>query len=192
MGDDREERVNAAVAESPATGPGPEWIEPLYRAHADDVLRAAYRVTGNLEDAEDVVHTVFLRLARRASPPDLGPGASAYLRRAATNAALDLVTSKRRRTTGSLTEVGDGFVADGAPSPERRHHAGELAAALRDALAGVHRRGAEMFVLRYLEDLDNHRIAELFDTTPGSVAVTLHRVRATLRGQLSSLLGGLS
>lgn len=192
MSDDREERVNAAVAESPASGAGPSWIEPLYRAHAGDVLRAAHRVTGSVEDAEDVVHTVFLRLARRTSAPDLGPGAAAYLRRAATNAALDLVTSKRRKTTGSLTDIGDAFVPDDAPSPERRHHAGELATALRDALAGVHRRGAEMFVLRYLEDLDNRRIAELFDTTPGSVAVTLHRVRATLRDQLSSLLGGLT
>ena len=78
MGDDREERVNAAVAETPAPNPGPSWIEPLYREHAGDVLRSAYRVTGNVDDAEDVVHTVFLRLARRSSAPQLGSGAAAH------------------------------------------------------------------------------------------------------------------
>jgi RNA polymerase sigma-70 factor (ECF subfamily) len=192
MDDDREERVNRAAAEHDIPAADPSWIEPLYREHSADVLRAAYRITGSREDAEDVVHTVFLRLARRTAPPELGSGASSYLRRAATNAALDIVTSKRRRTTGSLTEIGEAITPDDEPSPERRHHASELADALRRSLGRIHRRGAEMFVLRYLEDLDNGAIAEIFDTTPGSVAVTLHRVRATLRDELSSLLGGLS
>ena len=50
-------------------------------------------------DAEDVLQTVFARLANRAEPPDLTGGALPYLRRAATNAALDIVQSKRARTS---------------------------------------------------------------------------------------------
>jgi len=49
-----------------------------------------------------------------------------------------------------------------------------------------------MFTLRYFEGLDNTEIATIFDTTPGTVAVTLHRVRARLMDELSSFLGGTS
>ncbi len=47
-----------------------------------------------------------------------------------------------------------------------------------------------MFTLRYFEDLDNRQIAEIFQTTPGTVAVTLHRVRTRLMDELGSFLGG--
>ena len=38
-------------------------LEQLFRAHQSLVLKAAYRVTGRMSDAEDVLQTVFLRLA---------------------------------------------------------------------------------------------------------------------------------
>ena len=41
-----------------------EGIENIFRTHHDRVFRAAYRVTGNTSDAEDVLQTVFLRLLR--------------------------------------------------------------------------------------------------------------------------------
>lgn len=192
MDDDRrrEPAVNAAVATSAVASPPPEWLDALYREHSRDVIRTAYRVTGNPDDAEDVLHTVFLRLAKRADRPQLGPRAGAYLRRAATNAALDLVTSGRARTTGQLDDTHLRLVEDRMPDPEQQRHGGDLARALRRCLCDLNRRGAEMFILRYLEGLDNHAIAELFETTAGSVAVTLHRVRARLREQLAPLLGG--
>ncbi len=52
------------------------------------------------------------------------------------------------------------------------------------------RRQAEIFVLRYLEDLDNQDIAALLETTPGTVAVTLHRIRERLAAVLAPHLGG--
>ena len=39
-------------------------LESLFRQHSRRVLSAAYRVTGSRQDAEDVLQTVFLRLAR--------------------------------------------------------------------------------------------------------------------------------
>jgi len=71
-------------------------------------------------------------------------------------------------------------------------HGRQAARRLRDALAAMSRRHAEMFALRSLEGLDNGEIATLFDTTPGTVAVTLHRIRERLAGELAPYLGGLS
>ena len=47
------------------TAAGHAQLERLYREHHARVFRAAYRVTGDATDAEDVLQTVFLRLARR-------------------------------------------------------------------------------------------------------------------------------
>lgn len=191
MTEDTEDRVHAAVA-TPAPPSHLEWLEPIYREHATTVVQAAYRVTGNADDAQDVLQTVFERLARRSDPPDLGPGAAAYLRRAATNAALDIVQSRRVRSRTPLDDAPPDRLTDTQPDADRLQHARELRGALRSALAALNRRGAEMFALRYLEGLDNRQIAELLDTTPNTVAVTLHRTRARLQELLRPYLGGLA
>ena len=69
----------------------------LYERHYEAVFRAALRVTGNPADAEDVLQTVFLRvLARseglsRSTDDAAAERPSAYFRRAAVNAAVDLL-----------------------------------------------------------------------------------------------------
>src|SRR6185312_12701331 len=69
------------------------------------VFRTAYRITGNSADAEDVLQTIFLRLLKRGlSVPPLTQEES-YLRRAAVNASLDLVRSRRTAPTVPLAEM---------------------------------------------------------------------------------------
>ncbi len=166
-----------------------EWLEPVYKRHARGVIQTAYRVTGNSEDAEDVLQTVFMRLARKQEAPDFSGGAWPYLRRAATNAALDIVRSKSCKPSTPL-EVVAPPEATGA-GPEQQHHDREMKASVRLALTKVNSRNAQMFILRYFEDLDLKTIAEMFDTTPGTVAVTLHRVRSRIKDELRPFLGGM-
>ena len=150
-----EERVEAALAnpETQATG----WLETIYREDATAVLQTAYRVTGNSDDAEDVLQTVFMRLANRAQPPDFSTGSRAYLRRAATNAALDIVQSRYVRSGVSLELTGEDVGRDPGPSPDQQHHGRQLQQQLRRALSKISRRGAEIFTLRYFEGLDSER-----------------------------------
>ena len=183
-----EERVEPALRSD--NNPVSSWLEPIYREHSTVVLQTAYRVTGSAEDAEDVLQTIFTRLARRADPPQFEAGSRAYLRRAATNAALDIVQSRRARTGVSLEVVGDGAFMDPGPAADRLHLGKELHDRVRAALAGISRRSAEIFVLRYFEGFDNGEIAEQLGTTPGTIAVTLHRVRARLKDDLAQFMGG--
>jgi len=192
MVDDRPEegRVEAALAHhEPETTAS--WLEPIYRENAAVVLQTAYRVTGSPEDAEDVLQTVFIRLARRSDPPDFSTGPRAYLRRAATNAALDIVQSRRVRSGVALEDAGGHAERDSAPAPDRLHLSRELHDHLRRALTKLSQRSAEIFVLRYFEDLNNNEIADQLGTTPGSVAVTLHRARTRLKDEMTPFLGGL-
>src|SRR4051812_34700836 len=137
-----ESQVSAAVAIVPAeTQSG---LEEAFRKHRMQVFRAAYRVTGNAADAEDVLQTVFLRLARREN--EQVSNVSSYLYRSALNAALDVLRSRQ---------------ANGAQPFEEQHGDvvsaidQELRAQLRAALAKLNPKHAEMFVLRYVEEHSN-------------------------------------
>ncbi len=105
MGGDnlKEEPVQAAVSHLKPLPEPPRELEKLFREHNNLIFRTAYRVTGSAEDAEDVLQTVFLRLARRAEI-DLAPSPASYLHRAAVNASLDLV---RSRTTAKSVAIED-------------------------------------------------------------------------------------
>jgi RNA polymerase sigma-70 factor (ECF subfamily) len=192
MNDDTKEeaRVPTALAHS-EQHETMSWLEVIYRENSSVVLQAAYRVTGNAEDAEDVLQTVFTRLARRTEQPDFSIGSRPYLRRAATNAALDIVQSRRVKDGVPLEVAGDGASRDPAPEPDRRHLGRELHDHLRSALTRISRRGAEIFALRYFEDFDNAEIAEMLGTSTNTVAVTLHRARTRLKEEMSPFLGGL-
>ena len=152
-------------------------LEELFVAHKDRVFRAAYRVTGSATDAEDVLQTVFLRLVRHVPAGEISnPGS--YLHRAAVNAALDLL--RTRKEDQHIDEQDEPNIPHPG-SVERNLLSVELRGWLRGALAKINPRWAEMFVLRYIEDYDNREIARMLNTSAAVVAVLLHRTRAHLQ-----------
>src|SRR5207248_8435750 len=107
-----EDRPGGRVAV--ASQPRPEtermvYVEQLFAEHHQRVLRAAYRITGSMADAEDVAQSVFVRLLQGASEAVEKP--ESYLYRAAINGALDLL---RRREADRIAPLD--FAADIASS----------------------------------------------------------------------------
>jgi RNA polymerase sigma-70 factor (ECF subfamily) len=173
-------------------GPDPARIERFFRSHSQAVFRAAYRITGNAADAEDVLQTVFLRLARRGAG-ELRDEVGGYLHRSAVNAALDVVRSRNRAGWVPLETHGEGSeLASAAPDPEHDSRNRQLRTHLRLALSRLSPRAAEAFALRYFEGLGNIEIAELLGLSQGVVAVLLHRTRARLKKELVALEGAVS
>lgn len=158
-------------------------LEQIFLEHKELVYRAAYRVTGNATDAEDVLQTVFLRLVRLEKFPEITnlPG---YLHRSAVNASLDLLRARKDTQNLSLDEKPD---MEGVASTDHGPHSAELRDWLRHALARLNPRWAEMFVLRFIEDYSNHEIAAVMKTSPAVVAVVLHRTRALLKKDYQGL-----
>ncbi len=158
-------------------------LEDIFYRHKDMVFRAAYRITGNSGDAEDVLQTVFLRLVRHEILPEIRH-LPAYLHRSAVNASLDILRGKREATTLSLDEepqrVEAVSVSPVQPSVEIREW-------LRQALARLNPRWAEMFVLRFIEDYSNGEIAGMMKTSAAVVAVVLHRTRAQLKKDFKAM-----
>src|SRR6516225_2648212 len=76
-------------------------LDELFQEHYVLVYRTAYGVTSRVEDAEDVVQTVFLRLLQREKPREFLKNPRGYLYRAAVNLSLTTLQTRRRR---ALTE----------------------------------------------------------------------------------------
>jgi len=171
----------------PLLGP-PADLEQIFREHHAGVLRAAYRITGNASDAEDVLQTVFMRLVRRT--PDAPPmdNVGAYLHRSAVNAALDLVRDRRDSKHVALDVQAPLLASQEAPA-DSRQQARELRDCIRRAIGRLAPRTAEIFALHYFEGHSNSQIAEMLDLSPGGVGVTLHRARTQLQGEISRFLG---
>jgi RNA polymerase sigma-70 factor (ECF subfamily) len=180
--------MSAAAVSYPAIKSN-SGLERLFVEHYRRVLMAGYRITGNMADAEDVAQAVFLRLGTGELPAMANAGS--YLYRTAINAALDQL----RRTKTAAAEPLDSAAAlatnELAASPERAAGNNELARHLRLAISELAPRAAEMFALRYLEELSNGEIAKLMGTSQAVVAVTLYRSRSTLKKRLAELQRGM-
>lgn len=180
-------RTLLSVLEDPAIAI-PDELEQAYRAHHGLVFRTAYRITGNAGDAEDVLQTVFLRLLRRDRNADPLENAESYLRRAAINAALDVIRSRRVGQTVPLPEEAGALISAG-PIPA---DVSGLRQALTRAMGQLKPRPAEIFALRFLEGLNNRQIAETLGISQVLVAVIVHRTRQQLRKELRPYLGDRS
>jgi RNA polymerase sigma-70 factor (ECF subfamily) len=166
-------------------------LEGLFERHHDRVFRTAHRVTGSAADAEDVLQTVFLRVARGQESAAAADNPQAYFARAAINASLDLLRSRKRSKTIAIDEVENrasvaAFVSKHDPAKHQEDR--ELRELLSEALAKLGPTAAQMFALRYFEGFGNGEIANVMNTSPLVVGVTLHRARARLRKEIGRYL----
>lgn len=147
----------------------------LYERHYQAVFRAALRVTGNPADAEDVLQTVFMRLMTRAGDGGELAQPAAYFRRAAVNAAVDVL---RRREVHAESAIDDRALHAVQPSLLLKEQ-------LRRAIAVLDRDDASLFLLRHVEGLSNDELATLFEIEKNNVAVRLHRIRQRLQAEMT-------
>ena len=168
---------NLTLAEFIDDGSTAKFAE-LYEKHYAAVYRAALRITGNPSDAEDALQTVFLRVFGTLSQGGERPAVrnpEAWFRRAACNAAIDIL---RRRT--ARAEVG----IDDAPLKLVKKPEMLLKEQLRRAISALDPDDAELFLLRYVEGFSNGDLADLFRQEKNNIAVRLHRIRQTLQMEM--------
>lgn len=180
-------RTLLSVLEEPAIAI-PDELERVFQAHHGLVFRTAYRITGNAGDAEDVLQTVFLRMLRRGRNAEPLENPESYLRRAAINAALDVIRSRQADQTVPLPEESSGLT----PTVPAQADVSGLRQALSRALAQLNQLPAEIFALRFIEGLSNRQIAENLKISQVRVAVIVHRTRMQLRKELRPYLGDKS
>ena len=153
--------------------------EEFVTKHAQDVLDSALRVVTFPADAEDVAQEVFLEIFRSKRLSEFADQ-PALIRTMANRRALDRL--RKRKPTSEL----DGRELDSqGHDPSEYAIAAELDKRLREGLAALPVREAEVFCLITFEGCSVSEIAELLNISQGAVAKSLCKAR----GRLSATLG---
>jgi len=149
--------------------------------HADGLLRTAFLITMDRQEAEDLVQECLYSLSRRWGRVAAMDYPVAYARRALINLALQRSEGRRRRRTELETDVPD----PGLPSAEL-----ELVVTrdeLRGALRQLTPRQRAILVLRYFSDLSETQVAEALGCSVGTVKSTASRSLGQMRELLNPM-----
>jgi RNA polymerase sigma factor (sigma-70 family) len=161
-------------------------FEGVFNAYSRFVYRTAYAVTGRHEDAEDVVQTIFLRLAKLEVSSNVLRNPRPYLHRAAVNASLSVIRSRRRAAV--LHDAVRVESVQNAPASAIADE--ELLRCLREEIAALKPHAAEILLLRYVHTCSDAEIARMLGVSRGAIALKLFRLRARLRKRLRSRMEG--
>jgi RNA polymerase sigma-70 factor (ECF subfamily) len=156
------------------------------------VFRVAYRITGNEDDAEEIVQEAFLRGYQKLASFQGRSSFSTWIYRIASNCALDLVGRKNieaqtRIAEESDPEAGEVQVADIKAGPDRLLLSQEIVASQEAAMRGLTPTERTAFVLRHMEDRSTEEIAAVLDIAPNAAKQAVFRAVQKLRRQLAPL-----
>src|ERR1041384_4986071 len=131
-----------------------EAFRELVERHSRSACRLAYRMTGNEQDAEDVVQDAFLRAYRQLGRFESRANFGTWLYRIVANCSVDLMRAKQARhdqtRSESLDQATEMPAAD-VPGPERLARSSEIEDRVRAALAGLSPLERAAFTLRHFE-----------------------------------------
>ncbi len=180
---DMADLVDRAVA-------GERWaFDELVRLTHRDAYGLALRLTGDEEDARDVVQDAYLRAYRSLDRFRGDARFSTWLYRIVANCASTHRTRNRRHRHEALPE--DHAVVDSRPDadPAAQSEAAGLRRQLDAAIQDLPPRLRAVVVLRDVYDLPHEAIAEELGISVSAAKVRLHRARRRLREQVFPLPG---
>ncbi|HVH60128.1 MAG TPA: RNA polymerase sigma factor [Candidatus Sulfotelmatobacter sp.] len=162
----------------------------LVERHSHNVFRLAYRMTGNRQDAEEVVQEAFLRAYQKLRQFAARANFGTWVYRIAANYAIDRMRQRKkeeaRKVEPAVYEQGTEndpvtLVQDAAPTPERLAHNIELRKHMEIALAALSHSERTAFVMRHWEGCAIEEIAEVLKSSSGAAKNTVFRAVQKLR-----------
>ena len=135
------------------------------------VLRTAWRLLGNREDAQDTAQEVFLRLYKNIRKLRDDTTIEAWLYRVTVNACQDL-RRKRGAPPGKFVDTGQPATFDQSIEVEE----------MKALIATLPDKERTALVLRELEELSTREVAEILGSSEVTVRTQIASARAKLKG----------
>lgn len=153
-------------------------LAKLYARHGTAAYGAALRLLRDVQDAEDVIQEMFVRLPVTLAGYDSARGTiGPWLRRVAVRLALMRLRSIKRRREVGVVEVAALLARDDALLDRMT---------IEDALRRLNDDQRTVFLLKEVEGYDHREIAELLGISISASEVRLYRARVALRALLGS------
>jgi RNA polymerase sigma-70 factor (ECF subfamily) len=151
-------------------------------------------MTGNQQDAEDVVQESFLRAYKQLAKFDERASFGTWLYRIAANCSLDLVRSRKRRSE-HVAVAGDEAAEEIVlqlpthdPTPERMTLSGEVRERVLEAMQELSPNERTAFVLRHFEGMCIEEVSRVLECQPGAAKHSVFRAVQKLRRSLEPLV----
>jgi RNA polymerase sigma-70 factor (ECF subfamily) len=163
----------------------------LWERHSNKVFRRVYRITGNRDDAEDVLQEAWMKAYAHLKAFEGRASFSTWVTRIAINSALMALRRKRTHPETSM-EFYDGEtwrfldVADQTKDVEELFTRHEIAQRLKRAICGLKPRQRKVVEIHHLNDGSLKETAELAGISTGATKSRLSRARISLRKALQS------
>ncbi|HMO14611.1 MAG TPA: sigma-70 family RNA polymerase sigma factor [Pirellulaceae bacterium] len=178
---------------------GFEAFQDLVERFQDRVFAVGRRITGNLQDAEDVTQQTFLSLIEHLDGFRGESSAATWILRIATNHALKILRKRRGLPlAGQMAADADDsysslphpeFIAHWQETPEALVERAEVGEQIESALELLDEKYRLVFLLRDVQELSVRETAEALGLTEANVKVRLLRARLMLREHLTRVFG---
>ena len=154
------------------------------KEYAPAMLRLALRITGDPDEAENVLQESFITACNRIDDFQGLSSLGTWMYRIVMNNAL-MSLRRKRPDLVPFDENGDTpALTAGTPEPVHEIMAAELQESLNQALMHLPEKLRTAFVLREIEGLSTREAAEALNISESALKVRLHRARQALREQL--------
>lgn len=170
-------------------------FDSLVVKYQGKIYALVYNMTGNNEDARDMVQDIFIK-AYTALPRFKGKSSFyTWLYRIALNRTINFVQKRKRRAAMSLDDMDAGIERDpdlvdlaSRESPVRDLSLTELKERLNKALQTLSEKHRTVVVLHDIEGTPHDEIARMLNLSSGTVRSRLFYARQHLQAELSDLV----
>jgi RNA polymerase sigma-70 factor (ECF subfamily) len=160
----------------------------LCERYAQQLLRAAFRITRNREDSEDAVQDALMRAFVHIRDFNGESSFATWLTRIAINSALMILRKKRSSLEKAMTSGdnsgSDGFIyqiADRAPNPERRYAQREKERLLKKAVRSLRPTLRQVVEMKQLQERTMQETAETMRISVAATKARLFHAKLALR-----------
>ena len=165
----------------------------LVERHSRALFCLAFRMTGNEQDAEDVVQEALLRVHRKIEKFDERASFRTWLYRIAVNCSLDVVRARKRRSEFSgpadpgMEDPMQSLPAPG-PTPDRVAMSEQTRSRIAEAMEELSAVEKTAFVLRHFDGMCIDDISRVLECQPGAARHSVFRAVQKLRRALQPLV----
>jgi len=166
-----------------------EAFRVLVEQHGRSVFRLAYRMTGNEQDAEDVVQESFLRAYKQLGRFESRANFGTWLYRITANCCVDLMRARQARhdqSRGESLETAE-LPAVTSPGPERLAQSAEVERRVQTALGALSPLERAAFTLRHYEGRTIDEISATLGLGTSAAKHSVFRAVKKLRAVLAPL-----
>jgi len=156
----------------------------LLESHEREIHRFLYRMSGDPEDASDLLQETFLRAFQAFPRLPQKANHRAWLYRIAHNQALNLFRARRARKTEPLVDAG--ALQDSNGNPESLEESRRAARVLRRVIRELTPRQRSALLLKKYEGLSYAEVAAVLGSTEENARAHVYQAMKRIREELKS------